>query len=157
MSNHDFLYPRGVDCVWIASDAKGHIAAFVTAGVGEIPRGVLSLTGEISVEDLEAELCLLPVNTSAKMLVSVKRPDDFIDLAERGMFVYDWTDIYRTSDSYVKKYEAVASPEMPLMINNLPSRLLSIANNMNFKKIDFTIQLQLKVSDFVEVVSAYPL
>ena len=39
----------------------------------------------------------------ARLLVSVKRPDGFIDLAERGAFVYDWTDGVREAHQCEQK------------------------------------------------------
>jgi len=89
-------HPEGIDCIWLASDREGHVDAFITAGVGLIPAEALSSV-HMPVEDIESRLFQLPPVSQVRLLVSVKRPDDFIDLAERGAFVYDWPDINRTA------------------------------------------------------------
>src|SRR5512138_1586037 len=87
-------YPDGVDCGWIAADRDGRVGVFVTGGRGPIPRIAL-LPGRPPVEDVESVLNSLRSFTTAKVLVSLKRPDDFVELAQRGLFAYDWTDVHR--------------------------------------------------------------
>ncbi|WP_175874368.1 hypothetical protein [Burkholderia sp. BCC0397] len=106
-------YPEGVDCVWLASDREGNIGAFITAGCGPIPEVVIDYE-YIDIDNIEGRLCELPIVSGAKLLVSVKRPDDFIDLAERGLFVFDWADIARTDLSASRVYELVAMPNNPI-------------------------------------------
>jgi hypothetical protein len=87
----EFFYPDGVDCVWVAFDRDGHLGAFVTGGSGPIPVHLLA-PGLLAVEDIETRLALLPRVSAAGLLVQIKRPDDFVAMAERGLFVYDWSD-----------------------------------------------------------------
>lgn len=130
-------YPEGLDFVWLASDSRGHLGAFITAGMGPVP--IAALDNAIpSIEDIENSLCQLPQITQARLLVSVKRPDDFIDLAERGLFVYDWTDINRTKNHSINAYEPVALPDTPIDINALPTDLASLAKTICLSKIDFS-------------------
>mgnify|MGYP001269893781 FL=1 len=129
-------YPEGIDCVWLASDHDGHLGAFITAGIGPIPEDALDSV-HMPVEDIEDRLCQLPPVSQARLLVSVKRPDDFIDLAERGVFVYDWTDINRTAREALRVYEPVAVPTKPITASSLPSDLAALAKVLRLADIAF--------------------
>lgn len=111
-------YPEQVDCIWLAVDRAGHVAAFATAGVGPIPRSVLEEVHTLRA--LELQVVDLPRVSAARLLVSYKRPDDFIGFAERGIFAYDWTDVHRTQLNQIGAYELVAVPANPLGIADLP-------------------------------------
>lgn len=129
-------YPEGIDCVWLASDRDGHLGAFITAGVGPIPAEALDSV-YMPIEDIEGRLCQLPPVSQAQLLVSVKRPDDFIDLAERGVFVYDWTDINRTTRDALRVYEPVAVPTKPITASSLPSDLAGLAKVLMLANVVF--------------------
>ena len=145
----DRPHPDGVDCLWLASDHEGHVAAFVTGGVGPIP--ILALNCEdVLVADLEELVCDLPRISVASLLISIKRPDDFLDLAERGVFVYDWTDVQRTSSESVFAYEPVAAPVTPIRVDKLPLTLVNIVNDLNFGKIKFADGQPIDVRFFFE-------
>src|ERR1043165_6068086 len=88
-------YPSQIDCAWLASDADGRLAAMITAGSGPIPEEVLSSC--IDVTEIEGLMFGLAVVCEAIMHVKIPRPDSFIELGKRGLFVYDWTDVHRTS------------------------------------------------------------
>jgi hypothetical protein len=130
-------YPDDIDCVWLASDRDGHLGAFITAGVGPIPAAALDYV-YIHVEDIEGRLCRLPLVSQAELLVSVKRPDDFIDLAERGVFVFDWTDIHRTARAALRVYEPVAVPTRPITASSLPSDLAALVEIVRLAHVAFT-------------------
>ena len=138
------LYPDGIDCVWLASDRNGYLGAFITAGVGPIPDQALK-SDSVPVESIEGRICDMPVVSEARLLVSVNRPDDFIDLAERGVFVYDWTDINRTAREAVRAYETVAVPVKPIKVDLLPVDLASLANTLKFVGVDFADEKRLDV------------
>lgn len=129
-------YPEGIDCVWVASDREGRVGAFITAGVGPIPAEALSSVHP-PIEDIEGQLCQLPAVSRVRLLVSVKRPDDFINLAERGVFVYDWTDINRTAREALRVYEPVAVPTKPITASSLPSELRALAKVLRLADVVF--------------------
>jgi len=140
-------YPEGLDCVWIGSDREGRVGAFVTGGEGPIPAGAL-LADRLSVEEIEGRLNELPAVTSARLLVPLKRPDDFVELARRGFFAYDWTDVHRTSSEALRAYEQVAVPETPISAKDLPAEIAALLDgivlNVSFAqeaKIDVTRHL----------------
>jgi hypothetical protein len=129
-------YPQGLDCIWLASDREGHVGAFITAGVGPIPVEALSSV-YMPFEDIEGRLCQLPPVSQAQLLDSVKRPDDLINLAERGVFVYDWTDIHRTAREDLRVYEPVAVPTKPITVSSLPSDLAALAKVLRLADVVF--------------------
>ena len=126
-------YPHA-DCVWLASDQNGHVAAFVTAGTGPIPTAVLQTP--LPVEESEALVCSLPTTTTARLLVSVPRPDSFVDLAERGLFVYDWHE-HRIDGRSTGVYEAVATPNDPVCFGSLTGELAEISKVVTFGSVSF--------------------
>lgn len=129
-------YPEGIDCVWLASDREGHVGAFITAGMGPIPAEALNST-IVPFEDIGGRLDQLPRVSEARLLVPLKRPDDFIDLAERGLFVYDWSDIHRTARGALQVYEAMAVPTQPITVSSLPSDLSSLATALSLAAVLF--------------------
>ena len=129
-------YPEGMDCVWLASDRTGHLGAFITAGIGPIPIAALDAS-VLPIDEVESSLCELPQVAQAKLLVSVKRPDDFIDLAERGVFVYDWTDINRTARDALHVYEPVAVPVQPITASALTGDLATLAKAVQLLNVSF--------------------
>ena len=124
-------YPRGADCVWLASDQNGHVAAFVTAAAGPIPTAVLQTT--LPVEQSEILVCSSPRTTTARLLISVPRPDSFVDLAERGLFVYDWHEYGRSTGVY----EVVATPNDPVCFGSLTGELAKISQVVTFGSVSF--------------------
>ena len=145
-------YPDGIDCVWLASDVAGHVGAFITAGLGPIPSAALD-EKMLPIEDVEASLCELPQSTHAKLLVSVKRPDDFVALAERGIFVYDWTDIGRTAANALHRYELVAAPVQPIFLDKLPHELFRLAKAAELSKISFLTDNSLDIRKHLSFLS----
>ncbi len=51
----------------------------------------------------------------------------FLDLAKRGLFVFDWTDVYRTRRASIEAYELVAVPACAIQTSDLPADLRVIA------------------------------
>jgi hypothetical protein len=147
-------YPVQLDCVWVASDRNGHVAAFVTAGVGPIPEPVLDNTEPPFVEDIERSILELPTVSSGRLLISVSRPDSFVKIAERGFFVYDWSDVHRTTASWIDAYEPMASPLTPMLVGALPEMLRSIAVRVQFSAAAFNDGKNLNVKDYFECCSA---
>ncbi|MDI3282661.1 hypothetical protein [Polyangium sp. 15x6] len=129
-------YPDGLDCAWITSDRNGNIGAFFTAGVGPIPTHALDQAA-LAVEDIEERLWDLPSTSSGRLLVTVKRPDDFIAMAERGFFVYDWSDVHRVSRDMLHAYEAMAVPLRPITTRALPEDLAVLSVHLRLSEVVF--------------------
>jgi hypothetical protein len=127
-------YPKGIDCVWIASDRHGNSAAFVTGGEGPIPSVVLELD-RTYIMDSEAAICALPISSDVELLVSMNRPDDFIAMAERGFFVYDWQDVHRSASEASNLYELIASPINPARVASFAGFLSKALGRIVFEDI----------------------
>jgi hypothetical protein len=86
-------YPYAVDCAWIASDGQGFVGVFITAGEGPVPAHALR-GGFFPVEEVEARVLRLSIRTGQAVtnLCDAPDPGSYIALAQRGVFVYDWTD-----------------------------------------------------------------
>jgi len=104
-------YPDQIDVVWLASDPVGQVAAMVTAGEGPIPIAVLALSDCIAIEEV---LLGLPVIGEALLNVQLPDPTSFGELSRRDLFVYDWTDVHRTSARALQSYELMCSPTVRL-------------------------------------------
>lgn len=142
----EFEYPRDCDLLWIASDAKGHLGAFLTAGQGPVPKH-----GVLRPEDLwkvEEEIGHLPRLGGHRLLASVPRPDDLIVLAEQGFFVYDWRDVHRSGADASHCYELVSIPDKPLLISDLDARIRDLA--MSLEGADFGSDGAVDVCTMVE-------
>ena len=144
-------YPDGIDCSWLASDQVGRLGVFITAGIGPIPATALD-SANMPIEAIEERLCQLPTVSSNQLLVTVKRPDSFIDLAERGFFVYDWTDIHRTKADELNVYESVAAPNEPIDIDALPDDLGVLARAMKLKGVEFEAGKAIDVRSFISCI-----
>jgi hypothetical protein len=90
--------------------------------------------------------------SQVELLVSVKRPDDFIDLAERGVFVYDWSDINRTAREQLRVYEPVAVPTKPITTSSLPSGLAILAAIVTLADVVFAAKVAVDVRAYLSCV-----
>ncbi|WP_448112303.1 hypothetical protein [Mesorhizobium amorphae] len=118
MTTYPENYPMGFECIWLATDAAGQVAVFITAGEGPIPKAFLDQDPDIFYE-LEEYILGLKFRSSADLEISVERPDDLIRYAERGLFVYDWQDIHKTYKEATRSYQLVAIPSNPIISDDL--------------------------------------
>ena len=95
------------DYVWCAKSCDGQLVAFTTGGQGPIPLSVMNL---INIESLEEAILRLPRVSTATVHASYPKMDSFINIAERGVFVFDWVDVHRTQEGRLQAYELIASP-----------------------------------------------
>jgi hypothetical protein len=138
------LYPGGIDWVWVAADRVGNVGAFVTAGSGPIPVNVLH-AGLGLLEGIEEVVWSLPRTSEAQILVVTKRPDDFVAMAERGLYVYDWSDVHRTARDALGRYELTAAPRSPIQARDVPSELADALSRARFDTVLFASEHTLDV------------
>jgi len=144
----DPYYPHHLDCLWLAHDRNNHVGGFVTAGLGPIPLDLLDSEAS-KVRESGRLSSDLPKVSGSRLLVSFyPDPSSFIDLAERGIFVYDWTDIHG-GRLYTDAYELVATPTMPILLDSLPDRLRALTSLVKFDAKDFSEEKFLKVHEYV--------
>lgn len=129
-------YPVGIDCVWIAEDSQGMLAAFITAGMGPVPRFIIG-DGDDLIHEIESSLMQLPVVSMVHLHINVPRPDDFISLAERGFFVYDWRDTHCCSSLESICYARVASPEIAVSNSGFYVDVMRSLRVVHMRDIDF--------------------
>lgn len=127
-------YPDGLDCCWLASDRIGQLGVFVTGGSGPIPAQVLLPTYPL--DQIEETILALAKASDIDLRVRVPRSDRFVALAERGFFVYDWSDVHRT-EQYIDEYELMALPYRPLTLDLLPESLSDSARAVRFSTVSF--------------------
>jgi hypothetical protein len=127
-------YPEGLDCCWLASDRIGQLGVFMTGGSGPIP--ALALLPPYPLDEIEETILALPKASDIDLRVRVPRPDGFVALAERGFFVYDWSDVHRT-EQYIDEYELMALPYRPLTLDLLPASLSEAARLVRFSAVSF--------------------
>lgn len=131
-------YPQGIDCVWLASDRDGRVAAFVTAGEGPVPESALA-DAAVELSDIEDRLNELPPQAQARLFVSIPEPESFVALAQRGLYVYDWTDAHRPSSAARNAYQRVAAPTAAIAVDALPEDLAAVARSACFAGITFDV------------------
>ncbi|WP_137933929.1 hypothetical protein [Mesorhizobium comanense] len=129
-------YPSQIDCVWIAADSTGQVAAFITAGEGPIPIDAFR-SDLMDIPGIEAKLVELPTVSKVHLLGTVPRPDSYLELAGRGFHVFDWTFKYRVADAKFGSYQLVATPETPTNLGALPAELASAAAAIQFTASGF--------------------
>lgn len=139
---NDIIFNNDFDCIWIASDKDGYVAAFFTAGQGPIPQ-LVAKNEKIALDNIEDEVYKLPVRSDVNLYAAVKRPDDFIEMSKRGFFVYDWRDIARAINQSSNQYELVSSPHFPILVRDLPEPIKDVAIGMMFSRISFKESLKI--------------
>ncbi len=122
-------YPMQIDMAWLAVDAAGRVAAMVTAGRGPMPAQVLENDWD-AVLDVEEALHGLPPIAKAVQHAQYGDGSSFLALSERGLYVYDWSDVHRAG-GYLKAYELMSSPSVTLRATDLPPGLRKLAATLD--------------------------
>ena len=144
-------YPEGIDVLWLASDQAGQLALFVTGGRGPIPAQALLETYPL--DTIEDRILALPKASDIDLRIRDPRPDRVVALAERGFFVFDWSDVHRT-EAYIDEYELIALPYRPLTLDQLSDDLLDAARTIRFTKVAFANSWRVDVRSYMTYRSA---
>jgi hypothetical protein len=139
------------DFEWYATDRNGHIASFTTAGFAIVPRKVFQ-----SKEDYwRCVDYIRQLPTRCNYLRSMVENGDrspWINEARRGLFAYDWT---CNAGQYVagEPYWLIASPELPLTLDEVPGEIRAWLEMVRFSSSDFEqAELLFPEREFSEVV-----
>ncbi|WP_165253251.1 hypothetical protein [Paludisphaera soli] len=143
----DRCYPIGLDYAWLATDAEGHVARFTNAGQGPIPKAVLA--DRRASDQAEALTMALPERGDSLMLVAMPRPDDFVAVACRGLFAYDWQDAHRQAGR-IHRYELISRPTVPVTVEELVGELATLIGKVKFRSIRFAESPAIAVDDHGE-------
>jgi hypothetical protein len=100
--------------------------------------------------DVEEAIYFLPQLSQVHLFIPMKRPDDFIAIAEKGFFVYDWRDIHRTTAESTGTYELIAAPLNPVTFDVLPELLSKLTANIKFDHLSFVDEKALNVCSYFE-------
>jgi hypothetical protein len=106
----------------------------VSGGRGPIP--VPALLDAYPLNEVEERILKLSKASDIDLRIRMPQPDRFVALAERGVFVYDWSDIHRT-EAYIDEYELMALPYRPLTLEQLPDDLADAARSARFANVAF--------------------
>lgn len=130
------LPPFPADYAWIAVDAKGQLAAFITAGEGQVPYEVFE-QDIIPPYAIEHEILEMPVVSGVIINIYMEdgMPSFFINLCQRGFFVYDWTGDDKRP--YPTEYQLLTSPSKPIGIQQIAHNDLNIFSTLVFKNTVF--------------------
>lgn len=131
----DLNYPSGVDLLWVCTDRVSNVAALITSGDGPIPTYLIESCPDLLY--LEESVLRLPLMTRAELLVDVPRPDSFLAIAERGIYVFDWGEFLINPIGVHQKYRIVARPVTPLNSEFVADKVLSRASLVKFDGIEF--------------------
>jgi len=124
-----------IDCAWLACDKLGRLAVLITAGCGPIPAAVFD--GPVDIFDVEERLWALPYNGSVGLTNFSGDVPSFKILAERGLFVFDWSDIHKVGANQTNAYELMATPSAPRFLDDLADDLRRTAERVRLE-VDLT-------------------
>jgi hypothetical protein len=125
----------GIDAAWLAVDSLGCVGIFFTGGQGPIPAAALAVLQ--SGLDPEAVLLMLGERGGCEVLVKYRRPDDFVLMANRGLYAFDWSDVHRTIAREIGVYELVAIPSSPVGVCDLPESIQRAARSVQYGRVSF--------------------
>ena len=126
----------GLEFDWLASDARGHVALFSTAGSGFAPDEFLRDT---DAHDAALEAILTsPATTRARFAPEL--PPGLTNtwrlVAERGLFAFD-------SDPNGGPYRLVAAPVSPVLAADLPRSVVEVVSRLQLRGVHFEIDSQI--------------
>jgi hypothetical protein len=141
--------PIGLDYAWLACDTDEHVARFTNAGAGPVPTAVLAVR-ELA-DRTESLVRTLPFVGKYEMRAGLPDSTDFIRIARRGLFGFDWRDGARTA-GHSGCYEIVSRPLHPLRLKELPRELQQLAGLVRFESLRFVTSDRICVGAFLECV-----
>jgi len=145
-------YPLGKEAQWLAADTRGQLGLFGTFGIGPIPTPVLAMQAE----DVEDRVMRLPKIGDAKLLVQVPDPFWFVEPAERGFFVFDWSGPYGGNPrDYRDRYVAAAVPGRPIAAAVLPPEFDLEGAPVPLPITDFATNPRVDVRALVDCIDGY--
>lgn len=123
---------QGFEYDWLASDADGHVALFSTAGGGFAPEEFLRDTEahDAAIDALLASAVCTRARFAPRLLSGLE--NTWLLMAERGVYAFD-------SDPHGAPYRLVAAPEQPILIANLPEAAASVARQVSFPHLRFSV------------------
>ncbi len=132
-------YPERVDCCWLAIRPRRPHGCLRDQGTRP-DSGAGAARDRILSTASKRQILALPKASDIDLRVRMPRPDRLVALAERGFFVYDWSDVHRT-EQYIDEYELMALPYRPLTLDLLPESLSDTARAVRFSTVSFASRM----------------
>jgi hypothetical protein len=118
---------EGREFDWFAVDGDGYVGHFATAGYGPVPTAVLDRFNEL--RELDGRVSGLPV-VGAAVGHLPGRIDDWLAMAQRGLFSYDW-------QHWSGPYRRAATPSVPVRVTELPDELRALVRVVEWPGVRF--------------------
>ena len=134
-----------IDYGWLAVDDAGYVAVLCTGGDGPVPATAIPNSFEVEEELPEALLSEEPIRSSYMLFIECPRPDSFIEIAQRGVFAYNWGDACRTLANCIGEYELAAAPTVPVKIDQLAPNVQKLANATRLPGVKFLLAHRIQV------------
>ncbi len=135
-------YPDGYDVMWAASDRKGHVGVFFSAGLGPIPGSFLRYEA-YDQNDLERYFMDLP-DRGESIPIGVVGLYNEERLAKAGCYVFDWSDVHRVS-GLLRAYELSTKPSAPLTLSELAPDVRTLIEAVCLLDVDFELSPTLDI------------
>jgi hypothetical protein len=130
---------EGFEFDWFAVDAAGHVGHFSTAGSGPVPLSVLDRLDVAKTDELWSlgrRLLDLPmIGAATGHLPGLI--DDWLELARRGLFSFDWPFPSLRSRNIEQSYCRAATPSAPVEIVALCPELQRLIRLVEFPGVRF--------------------
>lgn len=126
---YDHAYIRA-EFDWLASDEDGLVAYLSSAGAGPLPKEAVEAADQL--EDLLSKVRELMLTGEARPTGGVLNPSDWMDVAARGFYAYDWSLANR-------HYEMIAEPSHPIHLREI--------SNPELRRLATRIRLPVRLSE----------
>ncbi|WP_147385587.1 hypothetical protein [Oleomonas cavernae] len=140
-------YPEDIDWEWFCADSFGSVGVFFTAGRAPIPVEVLRL--QWNDPDVTGDFFKYPRIVGSDGDIIYQSTYEYYP--ERGIFVFDWSDIHRIRD-YLNQYEFIAAPFQPAKIADFPPSLVSRIPVILDHSVRFADRVNVDVRRFFDCV-----
>jgi hypothetical protein len=127
-----------MDFSWLAADRDGHVAWLVTFGSAVVPAWVERSASAF--DDVESALAALPVRGGVNAKEESRYVREWLDVARRGVFGYDWS-------VHEGPYELIARPDHAIQVGELPPALAALALRCRFAHLSFNDSPAILVRD----------
>jgi hypothetical protein len=118
---------EGSEFDWFAVDGVGHIGHFATAGFGPVPAPILAHFEEL--RELDEWMLGLPAIGEATGHLP-GRIDDWLEMARRGLFAYDW-------QHWSGPSRRAATPSVPVHDADVPAKFREVVRLVKWPGIRF--------------------
>jgi hypothetical protein len=133
--------------IWFAPDRNGMIGAFAVLDDGAVPIEALSVD-RTEIHEIEAGMFQLPIRGGHQILDPEDVDEEYIALAERGIYVYQSPErkVYHHGDAY----EPVVAPLEPIAFGQLPQQLREALDGLGLAWVDFRRYQSVNVRAYLE-------